>query len=424
MKLLCVGDIHLGRQPARMTPRVLERLNEVPGPALAWRRTVDYAVEQNVDAVLLAGDVVEQEDDFYEAYNDLKAGVEKLTQAGIPVIGVAGNHDVKVLPRLADALPDFHLLGHGGRWESMELPASGPPELCLTGWSFPRERVRNSPLAETPTVHASLPTIGLLHCDRDQPGSPYAPVRSSELEAAPVQAWLLGHIHKPDALAPPRPMGYLGSLSGLDPGEPGPHGPWLLDTAGGDLSIAHIPLAPLRWETLEVPVDGLEDAADIHPRITRAMENLQAALADSSHTPLAVGCRLRLTGRTALRSELEQTLTDQPPADEPLDSGGILFFLHDWRLDALPALDLEELAANADPVGLLARKLLILRGDDSPERRRLIQQALQRFESTVRHQHFRNLNLPPPDEAETANMLEAAALRALDELLARREAAE
>jgi hypothetical protein len=46
-----------------------------------------------VDAVLLAGDVVEQEDDFHEAYPDLRRGVERLTGAGIRVLGAGGAWD-------------------------------------------------------------------------------------------------------------------------------------------------------------------------------------------------------------------------------------------------------------------------------------------------------------------------------------------
>jgi exonuclease SbcC len=134
------------------------------------------------------------------------------------VLGVAGNHDVQVLPRLADSVPGFGLLGRGGRWEVVELRSRDGGQIRVAGWSFPAAQVRTSPLADGLSV-AGPGTgllVGLLHCDRDVAGSPYAPVRSAELEAAPVDAWLLGHIHRPGVLSPPRPMGYLGSLCGLD----------------------------------------------------------------------------------------------------------------------------------------------------------------------------------------------------------------
>lgn len=423
MKLLCVGDIHLGRQPSRIPPAVDEALGIANlGPAAAWRRSVDYAVEQGIDAVLLAGDVVEQEDDFYEAYRDLRAGVERLTQAGIRVLGVTGNHDVQVLPRLAESLPAFELLGAGGQWETRELRGHDDQRLRIAGWSFPEARVTTSPLEGDFPAPTDCPTLGLLHCDRDQSRSPHAPVRSSDLEAAPVEAWLLGHIHRPDPLAAPRPMGYLGSLSGMDPGEPGRHGPWCLEiTPGGDLAIEQIPLAPLYWHTLEIAVDGLQQAADIHRRVTEALGALHAELETWSHGPAAVGCRLRLTGRSDQRHALERSLYADDPRATPQDLGGRLYFVHDWRLEALPALDLAELAAGSDPAALLARKLQLLQGPDNAARRELLEKARDPLAQVIHDPRYRALAPDVPDDEAIARHLEAAALHALDRLLLQRE---
>ena len=110
MKILAVGDMHLGRTPSRLPPQL-----HAPdlGPAEAWRRTVAAALNHDVKAVLLAGDVVDRDDDFFEAYRALESGVKTLADAGIAVVGVAGNHDVKVLPRLVRHIPKFRLLGEG-----------------------------------------------------------------------------------------------------------------------------------------------------------------------------------------------------------------------------------------------------------------------------------------------------------------------
>lgn len=423
MKLLCVGDIHLGRQPSRLGEALVDKI--APGrlgPAAAWQRSVDFAIAQQVDAVLLAGDVVEQQDDFYEAYGDLRAGVERLVEADIRVIGVAGNHDVEVLPRLADAVTDFELLGRGGQWESLELQSNNDSDKArVLGWSFPETVVSTSPLDSLEYAPDNLPTIGLLHCDRDQTGSRYAPVRSSEFDHHPVDAWLLGHIHRPDALESPKPTGYLGSLSGMDPGEPGPHGPWLLEIKNNDFQINHIPLAPLRWEEVTVPVDDLAAAGDIHTRIVQALDQLHERLGESPYTPEAVGCRLRLTGRTEWRREIERDLGTEDPRDVSHERGNIIYFIHAWELDTLPSVDLAELAQGADPAGLLARKILILRGDDSREREALIESARERLAQVTRDRNFSQLSADPPNDEETRVLLEQAALHALDELLAQHQ---
>lgn len=423
-RLLCVGDIHLGRRPSRLPAWVLERVGAAAlSPAAAWAAAVEEALRLEVDALLLAGDVVEQSDDYYEAYGDLRAGVEKLAAAGVRVLGVAGNHDVEVLPRLAAAIEGFHLLGAGGTWERTTLRARDGSELRLLGWSFPSAEVRSSPLARgLPPREGAAPVIGLLHCDRDQSGSRYAPVRTAELEAAPVDAWLLGHIHRPDALAGPRPVGYLGSLLGLDPGEPGAHGPWLLEVAGdGRLAMRQRPLAPLRWEQLEVPIGDLGEPGEVHGRITAAVEALHETVAEPAQRPRAVGCRIALTGRTAHRLALERRLAEEDPRALRLTREGIEYFVERVALRVQPAVDLEVLAQARDPAGLLAQRLLLLRGDArDPQRQALIEAAGRRLARAAAEPVWNELHPAPPDARRTAALLEEAALHALEALLEQR----
>lgn len=384
---------------------------------------MDEALRQRVDGVLLVGDVVEQKNDFYEAFADLLQGVERLADSGVTVIGVAGNHDVDVLPKLADVLPSFRLLGREGVWQTTTVKGADGVSVRVAGWSFPRETVQSSPLLGEFPQEDSQPMIGLLHCDRDQTGSRYAPVRSSELENAPVDAWLLGHIHKPDSLSVPRPNGYLGSLTGMDPGEPGARGPWLLEVgARGVQAIEQIPLAPLRWEDVAVPIDDLEKADDINGLVIAALGELHDRIESVPYQPRAVGCRLHFIGRSDLRLDIEQQLRADDPRLSPYTRGDIVYFVHDWRLQALPAVDLAEIARGTDPVGLIARKLNLLHGGPSPERAALIHAARQSFADAVNHRNFAPLAASPPNDEQTAAIVEASALEILDELLAQRDA--
>ena len=223
-RLLCVGDIHLGRRPSRL-PAELAGEGGRLGPAEAWRRTVAAALDREVDAVLLAGDVVEGSDDRFEAFGHLERGVGRLVEAGVPVIGVAGNHDHLALPLLARRISGFRLLGTGGRWGHELLTGRDGGRVRVHGWSFPRPRVHDNPLEGfEPAPADGVADVGLLHCDLGSTQSPYAPVPAAMLGQTRCDAWLLGHVHKADAMDR-SPFGYLGSLCGVDAGEPGPHGP-------------------------------------------------------------------------------------------------------------------------------------------------------------------------------------------------------
>ncbi|MFZ4580969.1 MAG: metallophosphoesterase family protein [Myxococcota bacterium] len=144
--LLFIGDIHLGRRPVGLdAPLVEAGLNARDLSAAAgWRLAVQHAIDQQVRAVLLAGDVVDHEKDRFEAYGQLERGVRDLRQAGIPVIAVAGNHDGLVLPRLVRAIEGVTLLGGNGAWTRHALEDDGPL-VDVVGWSFPQRVVREDP---------------------------------------------------------------------------------------------------------------------------------------------------------------------------------------------------------------------------------------------------------------------------------------
>ncbi|MCC3750387.1 MAG: metallophosphoesterase [Halorhodospira halophila] len=419
-RILAIGDLHLGRRPSRI-PSTIDPAGRLT-PAAAWAMCVERAVRDSADAVLLAGDVVEDSDDLYEAFPDLRSGVERLAAHGIPVAGVSGNHDGDVLPRLAESLPAFQLLGHNGTWETVEI---GGVEIL--GWSFPGTTAPDSPLAHpVPRRTGTRPRIGLLHCDRDQTGSRYAPVRSADLEAADTDAWLLGHIHRPDMLSGPRPIGYLGSVLGLDPGEPGARGPWWIQVDGpGRIEAEHVPLAPLRWESLTVSADSIDHADELHPRVMAALDALHLELSRNGAEAQAVGCRLQITGRPAPGAGIEARLQETGLAELHEVRDGVHYFVEAVRMATEPALDLERLAQGSDPVGLLARRLLILRRQPGDaERAELIRRARPELEAVARQRTFWGLESPRLDEARIAEALEQAARQALERLLAQdREAA-
>lgn len=422
LKLLAVGDLHLGRRPTRLPEDLTARSHEL-GPAAAWRRVVDRAIETGVHAVALAGDVVERENDFFEAYRQLQEGVQDLSDAGIRVLGVVGNHDVAVLPRLANQIEAFELLGRGGQWESTRIEAGGD-SLELWGWSFPQARVTRSPLTnQVFPPRSSGPRLGLLHCDRDQPGSVYAPVSSRELESAGLDGWLLGHIHAPDTLSAPYPSGYLGSVSGLHPGEHGDRGPWLITVESGRVrSVDQWTLAPLRYQRIEVNLTGLTSPADARESLLEAVRQLDQSMQHLHAAPAAVGLRIHLTGRTRFGEAVLDLLSPEDRAHIATGERGERYFVERLTLATRPEIQLETLAAEPTPPGLLARRLLLLdKPADHPERAELIHLARERLAERAGDRRWSGLRVALPDPEETADYLRESGLRLLESLLAQRE---
>jgi len=408
--LLAVGDLHLGRSPAALHSDLQHRRREL-GPEATWTRCVDFAIEQQVDAVLLAGDVVERSRDLLVAYGDLKRGVERLEAAAIPVLAVAGNHDTVVLPRLAAEISGLELLGAGGRWQERAIGG-----VKILGWSFPRTHVRQSPLDTLPTTDRPKETIGLLHCDLDQADSPYAPVSSADLKSSGLAGWLLGHIHQPDNLADGDPFGYLGSVTALRASDTGARGPWLVSHNGQRVSAVHQPLAPLRYDSLEVDVSQLDAVDQLGEAILAAARHHVAQLRDESFLPDVVGLRLVLTGQCAFETALPATIDDLLSQSKPWQEGPIHVFVQKINIETQPAIDLQRLARQEDPCGLLARRLLILDDVAHPDYEKLIARARPELAAVAGQKEFRHLE-PPLEDHQIRRWLKDAGRLALNQLL-------
>ena len=155
-------------------------------------------------------------------------------------------------------------------------------------------------------------------------------------------------------------------MVGLDPGETGPHGPWLVRiNSRGEVTTQQLVTAPLRWERFDVRVgedEAPEDLADrLLGEIVRVGREIQVQIPAQGRVPKVVGLRPRLTGRTRHYEALRRYV-DEGRFDGLIRSaGGTLVFI-DKVVEGLElAHDLEDLARGDDPPALMARKLLVLR---------------------------------------------------------------
>ncbi len=429
-RLLAIGDVHLGRRPSRL-PAFLDEHGISPAeltPEAALRSAVERAIRESVDAVVFAGDLVESRNARFEALRPLETGVQQLVEAGIPVFAVAGNHDVEALPRLAGLIPGFTLLGEGGEWQSVTLQRDGVAVAELVGWSFPTAQVRESPvlaLRDRPIARATttLPRIGVLHADLDASGGPYAPVKRTELEAVPLDAWLLGHVHRPSLLPGPRPLGYLGSLVGLDPSETGIRGPWLVHAhTPGHVEVEQLPLAPLHWDHREVDVSSLQSADDLDALLGAALLKCARAQHAAGGQARVLGVRPRLVGETDQPREIRRAVASGHLAELARDLDGALVFVDKLIDDTRARLDLTGRATGGDPPALLARKLLALeRGDEAG--RGLIQALRRELLSEVDDPRWAELEHTSErlSDSAIAEQLRRVARDALTELLAQQE---
>lgn len=362
INLVCAADLHLGRC---VGPQYVGQ-KQKSFVIQAWERLVDACIDDRVDALLLAGDMIDENGLFIEVYGVFKKGILKLLERGITVVAIAGNHDAKVLNQFHRDLhsSNFCLLGRDGNWERKSFEFKGKT-VHVDGISFTESFMMNNPFSSRTweKVPQEDILIGLLHCDVDATESKYAPVRSSDFKSLPHNMWVLGHIHKAEKTEKSCAR-YCGSLQGLDIGssECGPHGAWKLTVdPSGVITSTFLPLAPLRWEQVSIDLSKISSQDWESQLLKKIEEKLTLQIEDPKNIEM-IGVRLTFEGRTALYRELRRTLSKiQGQENARVNLGGakwIPYFVESIKNNTRPELDLRALAEGKNIVATLARKLL------------------------------------------------------------------
>lgn len=240
----------------------------------AWRNLISLCLSEQVDFLLLAGDLYHQDDGSLKAYFALRDSFEVLRKAGIQVFIAHGNHDPLLPSAKAGQMPwpdNVRVFGStverfpvecsgenkSGRGERLALvhgvSHTGPAETQNLSKDF--RRVEAS-LLEPETFQ-----IGLLHCciGKSDGHKAYAPCTLNDLCAAQLDYWALGHIHMRQEVCKRPAVHYPGSLQGLHINETGQHGCLLVRVdEKGHARSGFRPVAPLHWEILRLDLGKLQ----------------------------------------------------------------------------------------------------------------------------------------------------------------------
>ena len=248
MKILHAADLHLDFPYAALPPEKAA-LRRREGRELLGR-LAELAKEEQVDLVLLAGDLFDGREVYRETVEALK---ESLAAMSVPVLIAPGNHD-PYTPRSPYAIT---------RWpenvtvfSEERVTERAFPELnCVVhgtafcGDSVPYDLWTDFCAREDGMVH-----IGLTHGDLGQSRSPYHPIGAESVARSGLSYLALGHIHAPSGLqwAGKTPWAYPGCPEGHGFDELGERG-CLLITLGQSGVVAEFrPLAARRYLELEV----------------------------------------------------------------------------------------------------------------------------------------------------------------------------
>ncbi|MDE2869340.1 MAG: DNA repair exonuclease [Chloroflexota bacterium] len=336
MRIVHAADIHLDTPFRRHDAALRQRLQQAGREA--FHALVDLTLEERADALVVAGDLFDNEWLTIATERVLTRELARLTEAEVTVVYATGNHDPGRTNYRAAHIDwpstNFHL--HSSRTPGRIPIYRGDVRVGWVVAAGHQTTHESTNLASTfPPAPGPQPVVALLHADvggalgapDDEAGNVYAPAALADLDPG-YDYWALGHIHKRQRLREDSPAWYPGNLQGRDFGETGAKGALVVDlNPPQQPSVRFHPLASVRWERLTVSnLDEAHAIGDVHTAVRANFDGLREtddALPGNEEWIL----RVELSGPCPLAALLRQ--------DEERDG------LAEYLCETLGALDVE-----------------------------------------------------------------------------------
>jgi DNA repair protein SbcD/Mre11 len=300
------ADLHLDspfKGLAKVPDVIRERLRE--STFVAFRRLVDLVKRENVDFVVLAGDLYDAADRSLRSQLRLQRGLEELTANGIQVFVVHGNHDPESGRQAKLDWPEHvHIFRSGAVECRPAYTRSGDLAAHVYGISYPTSAVTDNLALRFKKKDGAPFHLALLHANVDGSAGHdnYAPCKLDELTASGFQYWALGHIHDRRVLHEYPHVVYPGNLQGRSIRETGAKGTYIVSVSDtGSVEMSFKDIADVLWQEIRVSIEGIEREQELKSRLMQAVE---AVRQESGGRPAIV--RIRMEGRGILHERLLQ----------------------------------------------------------------------------------------------------------------------
>lgn len=310
MRLLHAADLHLDSPLRSQALRDPERARRLRGASrLALARLVDAAIEEEVAALLLAGDIFDNGVGDVTSRVALATELRRLSRAGIRTVAIRGNHD---------ALLDYTRYGpleEGVVILDAARPTCRVGDAAIHGLGFENRHMAASLLPRYPAPEPGVINIGLIHTSLGGAvgHDPYAPCSEADLLGHGYDYWALGHIHKRFERRSETCLAVMpGIPQARHAGETGRGSATLVEIDGDGARAREIALAVVAFETIDVDLAAAASLGERREAIGRAL----VAAARPGHE---IAARLRLSGAGSLAAEASLALKLAEAACEEIE---------------------------------------------------------------------------------------------------------
>jgi len=349
MRFLHLGDVHFGASWRGISKtQALMRDSEL---LATFDRALDLGLKENVDAILIAGDLFDSPLPHYGLVQEVKYRLAHFRVANGPRILITpGNHDPWVDGSPYAGQWPAYVTIFGEDWEAVEVAGR-----LVRGFGFQRHGIRDCPM---PNQFAEQTDILVLHADwQAGNGSNYCPIQPEHLARAGASYTAFGHIHKSGIVwnKNGQVAAYCGSLEPLGFDERGQHGVWL-GSLTTELKLEFVPLATREVKTFAICVDKCQARTEFSKLVLNTVPPAER------HHYCVINWEGEVDPRLDIPMELKEIEQD--------------FFALRFENNTRPGYDLDGFAENSLRYEFVAEMQLLLREASNEETRAELELAL------------------------------------------------
>jgi len=295
-RILHTADIHLDSPLKSLALRDPDLTDQIRiATRSAFTRIVDTALDGEMEALLVAGDLFDGSERSASTAAFLIAQLDRIRESGIRVFYIKGNHDAENPLTGELSLPDnVHVFdGRGGK---VQLSAN----VWIHGVSFANRHAPESLLPKFPAPVEGAVNVAMLHTSLAgaEGHDPYAPCTANDLAASGFDYWALGHVHRRKVHSEAPWIVMPGTPQGRDIGEPGPKSATIL-TIGETIEIQEVPTSVAEFLHLRIDATEAETDDALRDLLRRTLHETASALTSASGV-----VRLSLTGGNPCRWQI------------------------------------------------------------------------------------------------------------------------
>jgi len=248
---------------------------------VALDHLVQAAIEKQVDFVLLAGDLFDNEKQSLKAQIRLRRAFEELEHHQIHVYLSYGNHDYLNGNRHPVTYPDNVYIFKDEQVNHFTYEKNNQKIAQIYGFSYENKAVHTNKAREYDIQDEHIPyhiamLHGSLHSNTDH--DVYAPFYLSDLVEKDFDYWALGHIHQREILKENPHIVYPGNIQGRNRKEQGEKGCYHVTLSQASTTVSFVPLQAVQFQALVIDVSGCEEIHQIETKIQTKLKKWQSSV--------------------------------------------------------------------------------------------------------------------------------------------------